>query len=263
MNKKAKIQELYSIRSEIFNKLDNMPIIPDEVNSTVKNAFQQLGEWYRVQDWYKTQNCGSTIDEYINGNYEETKADISSRRENDRRGFYWGQINHLFDVLEEKISQGEVLSQSEVEKFIIKDDEREKMSVINFIVDELTDKLKDVQMRNRSLMADRGFLDEQISEENSKTMEFIKNFMHNKKDEIAELYNKRENELTGYVRDTVGEIIALINKEESLKATLDAKDKLPYEVQSANSRSFLNEQSNEGTKPKEQEKQSLPTDLIH
>jgi len=265
MNKQEKIQELYSLRNQLYNKLVDMTIIPEDVVIIIKNAFQKLEEWYRVQDWYKTQDYESTIDEYINGNYEETKADINSRRGNDRRGIYWGQINHLFDVLEEKISQGEVLSQSEVEKFIIQDDEREKMSVLNYIVNELTEKLKDVQMRNRSLMTDRGFSDEQILKENFKTMEFIKKCMVNKEDEIAEIYKKRENKLTNDVVSALTEIIKAINSceitpQNDFRRDLNVTDELTYDQQNAHSREFSNKQQDK--EPEELELPSLPTDLI-
>lgn len=267
MNNQEKIQELYSLRNQLYNKIVDMTIIPEYVIEIIKDAFQQIGKWYGTQDWYKTQNLGITVNKDIEGFYEKTKADISTGQQSDRRGKYWGQIDNLFDTLEKKIEQGEELSQSEVEKFKIQDDESERANVVNFIVNELTEQLKEVQKSTINLMIHRGFSDEEIITANSKVEQYIEEYIRKNigKKEIAEIYKKRENKLTNDVVIALTEIIKAINSSEitpqnDFKRDLNVTDELTYEQQNANSRGFLNKQQDKA--PEEPELPSLPTDLI-
>ena len=76
MNKDGKIQKLYSIRSEVYNEINNMSILPEEVKSIIYKAFQKIDTYYQ-----ESGLNSSEISKYIYGNYEETIADINKGKE--------------------------------------------------------------------------------------------------------------------------------------------------------------------------------------
>ena len=210
MNKDSKIQELYSIRNEIFNEVDSMSIVPEEVERIIKQAFQNLNIYYENQG----VNYPIT-EEYITGMFEETKANIRCKENNDRRGEYWGQINYLFDTLEEKIVDGEEIQQSDVERFQISDYNRNK--IVFTIVQELEEGLRNVQSTQRRLMSTRGCSDEQIEKIYYEAMKFMRSYMQDKDFEIASIYEKREKQLTDDVVNNVSEFVrTLYSMDNSL-----------------------------------------------
>jgi len=255
MNKNQKIQELYSIRNEIFNEVDSMSIVPEEVKSIIYKAFQEMNEYY--------QNYGldnSEILEYIYGNYNETMASITRGKGSDRRGVYWKQIDNLFDYLEEKILNGEEIQRLEVERFEINDDQRDR--IVNVVVDILNDKLKDIQSRQNKLMERRDYSDKEIENVNNEIIAFIKNFIKESQIGINSEYERREKQLTSIVIDKVLERINELNStektpEEMFKEGLSAD--LSLEDQRENAQRFTQNQQdlNRG-----KEDDCLPTDLI-
>ena len=167
MSKEEKIQRLLELRRQIFTKLNDMSIVPEEVESIINGALAELSQLYEEQG-VSTDNILS----YIDGTFNETKTNISARSENDRRGIYWEQIENWFNKLEGKILNDEELSETDTNGFEINDDNR--VSTVNYIVAMINESLKDIQSRQRKLMKVRGFSDEQIETQNDKVREFIK-----------------------------------------------------------------------------------------
>ena len=286
MDKKDKIQVLYSIRNTIFNEIDCMPVVPDEVQKIIEEGFQNLNNYYA--------SLGvnySEIKDYINGNFNETMANISNRSQNDRRGEYWGQIKLFFNKLEDKINNEEEIKQSDVKRFEIDDDSNQ---IALTIAGELEEKLKDVKNRHNELMSTRGYSDNKIEEINYNVSTVIGKYMEEKKLEIADKYKKREKQLTKSVIEKVTNNIRLfnnyidissvndflkelenLNKEvdivlqelnkispEQDSAKPDFKDRinvteqLPYGKQRANSRNYVKESE------KDEEQQSTDDDIL-
>ena len=286
MDKKDKIQVLYSIRNTIFNEIDRMSVVPDKVQRIIREGFQELNKYY--------EDLGvsySEIEDYIEGNYNETMANISNRSQNDRRGEYWGQINLFFDKLEDKINNEEEINKSDVERFKIDDDSNQ---IALTIAGELEEKLKDVKNRHNELMSTRGYSDNKIEEINYNVSTVIGKYMEEKKLEIADKYKKREKQLTKSVIEKVTNNIRLfnnyidissvndflkelenLNKEvdivlqelnkispEQDSAKPDFKDRinvteqLPYGKQRANSRNYVKESE------KDEEQQSTDDDIL-
>ncbi len=259
MNKDSKIQELYSIRNEIFNEVDSMSIVPEEVKSIIYKAFQQMNENYHNYDL-----DNSEIIKYIDGNYNETIANITRGKESDRRGVYWKKIDNLFDYLEEKILNGEEIQRLEVERFEINDDQRDR--IVSVVVDNLNDKLKDVQYKQNKLMEIRGYSDKEIENVNNEIISFIRNFIKENEIGINSEYKGREKQLTSIVIDKVLERINELNStektpEEMFKQGLSAD--LSLEEQRENAQRFT-ENQNKANKDERDSltPRSLPTDLI-
>ncbi len=259
MNKDGKIQKLYSIRSEVYNEINNMSILPEEVKSIIYKAFQKIDAYYQ-----ESGLNSSEISKYIYGNYEETIADINKGKEIDRRGLYWKQIDNLFDYLEEKILYEEEIQTSDVEYFEVTDDKRN--SIVNGIVEFLNDKLKDVQYMQNKLMGRRGFDDKKIEDVNNEIMAFIRNFIKDNEANINIAYEKREEQLTSEVIDKVLEKINELNftektQEEGFREGLSID--LPLEKQRENAQRFTEAQKGSNRDEKDGlTPDSLPTDLI-
>lgn len=213
MDKKDKIQVLYSIRNTIFNEIDRMSVVPDEVQKIIKNGFQELNKYY--------EDLGvsySEIEDYIEGNYNETMANINNRSQNDRRGEYWGQINLFFDKLEDKINNEEEIKQSDVERFEIDDDSNQ---IALTIAGELEEKLKDVKNMHNRLMSTRGYSYNDIEEMNYNVSTVIEKYMYKKDLEIAYIYKQREKQLTNYVIEEVTNNIRLFNNYIDISSVND------------------------------------------
>lgn len=241
MSKEEKRQRLLEVRRQIYTRLYGMDIVPEEVESIIKEAFVELSKLYEEQGV-----STDTIVSYIEGTFDETKVNIRTSSENDRRGVYWEQIENLFNKLEGKILNNEELSVSDTNGFEINDDNRGS-TVIN-IGDMIDKSLENIQTRQRKLMEARGFSDEQIETQNNMVREFIMRFMAKKAEDIAEFYKNREknleNEILEKVTDFINEMKSIEQApEKSLKDNLRV-DELTYEKQSANAKELGEKQKN-------------------
>ena len=255
MSKEEKRQRLLEVRRQIYTKLNGMDIVPEEVESIIKEAFVELSRLYVAQGV-----STDTIVSYIDGTFEETKANISTRSENDRRGVYWEQIENLFNKLEGKILNNEELSVSDTNGFEINDDNR--ASTVNNIVGMINVSLDDIQSRQIKLMEAREFSYEQIETQNNMVREFIMRFMAKKAEDISVLYEDREKRLMNEILEKVTEFIKEMKSieqapEKSLKDNLRV-DELTYEQQSANAKELGEKQKNGGNDIN----RGLPDDLL-
>lgn len=255
MSKEEKIQRLLEVRRQIFTKLNDIPIVPKEVENIIKDAFVELSQIYEDQ-----RVSADTIVSYIDGKFEETKANISTRSENDRRGVYWEQIENLFNKLEGKILNDEGFREPDINGFEINDDNRD--STVNHIVDMVDESLDDIQTRQRKLMEARGFSDEQIETQNDMVRVFIMRFKANKADDIAEFYKNREKNLED---DILKEVTDFINEMKSIEQGSEKRliddlrvDGLTYEQQRANAKELGEKQENGGNDIN----RGLPDDLL-
>ena len=255
MSKEEKLQRLLEVRRQIFTKLNNMPIVPEEVESIIKEAFVELSKLYENQ-----RVSSDNIVSYIDWTFEETKANIRTSSENDRRGVYWEQIENLFNKLEGKILNDEELSVSDTNGFEINDDNR--ASTVNYIAEMLDERLRDIQSRQRKLMEARGFSDEQIETQNNMVREFIMSFMAKKAEDISVLYEDREKRLMNEILEKVTEFIKKMKSVEQgpEKSLIDdlRVDELTYEQQSANAKELGEKQKNGGNDIN----RGLPDDLL-
>ena len=254
MSKEEKLQRLLEVRRQIFTKLNNMPIVPEEVESIIKEAFVELSKLYENQ-----RVSSDNIVSYIDWTFEETKANIRTSSENDRRGIYWEQIENWFNKLEGKILNDEELSVSDTNGFEINDDNR--ASTVNYIAEMLDERLRDIQSRQRKLMEARGFSDEQIETQNNMVREFIMSFMANKAEDIEEFYKNREknleNEILEKATDFINEMKSIEQSpEKSLIDNLRVEG-LTYEQQNANAANFAQKLNDE-----QDRMEGLPTDLL-
>ena len=255
MSKEEKRQRLLEVRRQIYTKLNGMDIVPEEVESIIKEAFVELSRLYVAQGV-----STDTIVSYIDGTFEETKANISTRSENDRRGVYWEQIENLFNKLEGKILNNEELSVSDTNGFEINDDNR--ASTVNNIVGMINVSLDDIQSRQIKLMEAREFSYEQIETQNNMVREFIMRFMAKKAEDISVLFEDREKRLMNEILEKVTEFIKEMKPieqapEKSLKDNLRV-DELTYEQQSANAKELGEKQKNGGNDIN----RGLPDDLL-
>ena len=255
MSKEEKRQRLLEVRRQIYTKLNGMDIVPEEVESIIKEAFVELSRLYVAQGV-----STDTIVSYIDGTFEETKANISTRSENDRRGVYWEQIENLFNKLEGKILNNEELSVSDTNGFEINDDNR--ASTVNNIVGMINVSLDDIQSRQIKLMEAREFSYEQIETQNNMVREFIMRFMAKKAEDISVLFEDREKRLMNEILEKVTEFIKEMKSieqapEKSLKDNLRV-DELTYEQQSANAKELGEKQKNGGNDIN----RGLPDDLL-
>ncbi len=255
MSKEQKIQRLLELRRQIFTELNDMPIVPEEVENIIKDALVELSQLYENQ-----RVSSDNIVSYIDGTFEETKANISTRSENDRRRVYWEQIENLFNKLEGKILNDEELSVSDTNGFEINDDNRG--STVNYIVDMINESLNDIQSKQRKLMEARGFSDEQIETQNDMARVFIMSFTANKAEDIEEFYKNREKDLKDEILEKVTEFIKEMKSVEQgpEKSLIDdlRVDGLSYEQQSANAANFAQKLKN----GEQDRTEGLPTDLL-
>ena len=138
--------------------------------------------------------CGSKVNHEEELNKKEVKEETKVEEIKDDENKV--EEKHE-DKIEEKIVDEEEIKKSDVERFQIRDDNRNE--VVRVINEQIEDGLKNIQSAQRRLMLTRGCSDKKIEEINYKTTVFIRKYMKNKDSEIADIYARREKQLTNSV----------------------------------------------------------------
>lgn len=209
------MERIEDLKMRMRRKVNNKEAMPEEVIQTIQEGFKEL------LNIYKDLQCdNSSIQQYIEGNLRQLKADVTKNLGEKRRASQLDQVQDICGMIERELENPDIqkgTGKEEMHKQEIMQIESGEQHISTRIMTELEDSLRNVQSVQNRILNSHGYSMEKMEQVNQNVRGFIRYFVSRNEGKIYSILNKDNNALKEQLLTEYEEYLAQ-NKQDKARS---------------------------------------------